>query len=381
MNPAQALQQEYERALLGRAHADPAQRIVLARLVQLAECLQATPPADPFSRWFARQWVASFWRRRFTPQSCRGLYLWGSVGRGKTWLVDMFCAQLGAGDVQRLHFQHLMRDVHRKLRHGGNEERPLRRVAASFARRARVLCIDEFGVHDIGDAMLVHGLLEALLLQGVTLVCTSNTPPQRLYEDGLQRARFLPAIDLIQARLDVMEIGTGPDYRLRELAGSATWFDSGSAATRRQMERLFLALAGDTDAKTSAVEIEGRKMPVRLSAHGMLWFDFPTLCEGPRSAGDYIALADEWHTVFLSDIPVFTDASDDAARRFISLVDELYDRRVKLVASAAADPEELYRGERLRDSFARTVSRLIEMRSRTYLAEAHQSGLGARERE
>lgn len=377
MNPAQALQQEYERALQRRAHAaDPAQRIVLARLGQLADCLQSIPPPGALRRWLATRWP-----HRFTLQSCRGLYLWGDVGRGKTWLVDLFCTQQQPGDVHRLHFQHLMREVHRKLRRGKNEERPLRQVAASFARRARVLCIDEIGVHDIGDAMLVHGLLEALLVHGVTLVFTSNTPPQRLYEDGLQRARFLPAIDLIQARLDVLEIGAGPDYRLRELEGSATWFDSNSTATDGQMQRLFLALAGDSATDSPVmVDIEGRSLPVRRSAHGTLWFDFATLCEGPRSAGDYIALADEWHTLFLSDIPVFTNASDDSARRFISLVDELYDRRVKLVASAAAAPEDLYQGDRLRDSFVRTVSRLIEMRSRAYLGEAHQSGVALRER-
>jgi cell division protein ZapE len=257
----------------------------------------------------------------------------------------------------------------------------LRQVAASFARRTRVLCIDEFGVHDIGDAMLIHGLLEALLRQGVTLVCTSNTPPGQLYANGLQRARFLPAIELLQTQLDVMEIGAGPDYRLRELEGSPTWFDSGDAATEGKMQRLFRALAGDAgEGAPATVEIEGRSLPVRNCAHGMLWFDFATLCEGPRSSGDYIALADEWHTLFLSDIPVLTSASDDAARRLVSLVDELYDRRVKLVASAAAGPEQLYRGERLRDSFARTVSRLIEMRSPAYLGGAHVSGVAVRER-
>ena len=378
MSPAQALQQEYERAVQRRALViDPAQGVVVARLGHLADCLDATPAPGPF-----RRWLASRWPRRFRRQSCQGLYLWGDVGRGKTWLVDLFCLQQRPSDVLRLHFQHLMREVHRQLRRGRHQERPLRHVAASIARRARVLCIDEFGVHDIGDAMLLHGLLDALLSQGVVLVCTSNTPPDQLYANGLQRARFLPAIELLQARLDVMEIGVGPDYRLRELEGSPTWFDSRNPAADGQMERLFRALAGDAAAEAPAtVDLEGRSLPVRRSAHGMLWFDFATLCEGPRSAGDYIALADEWHTLFLSNVPVFTSTSDDAARRFISLVDELYDRRVKLVASAAASPETLYQGERLRDSFARTASRLIEMRSSAYLGGAHQSGVVPRERE
>jgi len=377
LSPAQALQQEYERAVQRRALVvDPAQGIVLARLGQLADCLEAEPPPGRMQRW-----LASHWPRRFRLSCCRGLYLWGDVGRGKTWLVDLFCSQQRPVDVHRLHFQHLMREVHRQLRNGQGQERPLRQVAALFARRTRVLCIDEFGVHDIGDAMLIHGLLEALLRQGVTLVCTSNTPPGQLYANGLQRARFLPAIELLQTQLDVMEIGAGPDYRLRELEGSPTWFDSGDATTEGRMQRLFGALAGDAGEEAPAtVDIEGRSLPVRKCAHGMLWFDFATLCEGPRSAGDYIALADEWHTLFLSDIPVLTSASDDAARRFVTLVDELYDRRVKLVASAAASPEQLYRGERLRDSFARTVSRLIEMRGPAYLGGAHVSGVAVRER-
>ena len=257
----------------------------------------------------------------------------------------------------------------------------MRQVAASFARRARVLCIDEFGVHDIGDAMLVHGFLEALLIQGVILVCTSNTPPAQLYANGLQRARFLPAIELLQSQLDVMEIGAGPDYRLRELEGSAP----GSIRRTRPRTARWSACSAHwletlPRKRRKTVDIEGRSLPVRSSAHGMLWFDFATLCEGPRSAGDYIALADEWQTLFLSNVPVFTNSSDDAARRFISLVDELYDRRVKLVASAAASPEELYQGERLRESFARTSSRLIEMRSHAYLGGAHQSGVVVRER-
>jgi cell division protein ZapE len=293
--------------------------------------------------------------------------------------MDLFCDQLPPGVAQRLHYQHLMREVHRQLAsrqdQGASRERPLWAVATSFARRARVLCIDEFAVHDIGDAMLMDGLLDGLLRQGVSLVCTSNTAPQRLYEHGLQRARFLPAIELLQERLDIMEIGAGPDYRLRELQGSAIWFRSQDPATGSNMERLFHALSGNgqsTGART--LEIEGRDLPVRAATHGMAWFDFAVLCAGPRSAGDYIVLADEMHTLFLSDVPVFLETDDDAARRFINLVDELYDRKVKLVASGAAEPDQLYRGVRLRDSFARTASRLVEMRSHDYLARAHQAG-------
>jgi cell division protein ZapE len=374
LSPARALQQSYERAVQRRALVDdPAQRLVLARLGRLADCLQAAPRAGSLRLWLARAWPT-----RFGLQPCRGVYLWGGVGRGKTWLMDLFCDQLRPGDALRLHYQHLMREVHRLLARGQGRERPLEAVAATFARRARLLCIDEFVVQDIGDAMLMDGLLDGLLRRGVALLCTSNTAPQRLYENGLQRARFLPAIELLQQRLDVLQIGAGTDYRLRELKGSATWFAQ-DPASGQQMRRLFEALSGDDASERASgsariLEIEGRQLPVRGAAHGMAWFDFAVLCTGPRSAGDYIELADEMHTLFLSDVPVFRDADDDAARRFISLVDELYDRRVKLVASAAAEPDQLYHGARLRDAFARTASRLIEMRSHDYLARAHQAG-------
>jgi cell division protein ZapE len=382
LSPAQALQQDYELAVQRRALADdPAQRLVLARLGQLADCLLAAP-----GRGWLRRWLSRRWPNRFGGRPCRGVYLWGGVGRGKTWLVDLFCDRLPRGDVQRLHYQHLMREVHRRLASsrelGASQEQPLRQVAATFARRARVLCIDEFAVLDIGDAMLMDGLLDGLLRQGVALVCTSNTPPQRLYENGLQRARFLPTIQLLQERLDVIEIGAGPDYRLRELEGSTTWFRSQDPGSAGQMQRLFVALSGHPLAEygARALDIEGRALPVRAATHGMAWFDFTALCAGPRSASDYIALADELHTLFLSDVPVFQETGDDAARRFMSLVDELYDRRVKLVASAAAEPDQLYRGERLRDAFARTSSRLVEMRNHEYLARAHQAGTAGRDR-
>jgi cell division protein ZapE len=374
LSPAQALQLAYERGVQRALTDDSAQRQVLARLGQLADCLQATPPDSSLRRWFFSRWP-----ERFGLQPCRGIYIWGGVGRGKTWLMDLFCDQLAPGVVQRFHYQHLMREVHRQLARGRGRERPLRAVAASFARRARVLCVDEFAVQDIGDAMLMDGLLDGLLRQGMTLVCTSNIAPRRLYEHGLQRARFLPAIELIERRLDVVEIGAGLDYRLRELQGSATWFSSVDPASEEKMRQLFVALAGGAADRAGAgrtLEIEGRKLPVRAATHGMAWFDFAALCAGPRSASDYIALADELHSLFLSDVPVFHETDDDAARRFISLVDELYDRGVKLVASAAAEPDQLYRGERLHAVFTRTASRLVEMRSQEYLGRAHQAGTG-----
>jgi cell division protein ZapE len=262
-----------------------------------------------------------------------------------------------------MHFQHFMREVHARRRGLGGAERPLDRIASQLARTARAWCLDEFMVQDIGDAMILHGVLEGLLRRGVVLVITSNTPPQRLYEGGLQRERFLPAIALLTRLLDVIEIGAGVDYRRQQLARAETWLDSGDASAAARMHALFERLAG-----TGAVDrertmlVEDRTIPARAHAGGMAWFDFAALCEGPRSADDYIALARQLHTVFLSGVPVFDGSNDDAARRFIALVDELYDQRVRLVIAAAAGPAALYRGERLRGAFERTASRLIEMR-------------------
>jgi cell division protein ZapE len=205
----------------------------------------------------------------------------------------------------------------------------------------------------------------------VVLVLTSNTPPSRLYAGGLQRERFLPAIALLERQLDVVELGAGPDYRLRELQNTSTYLPAGDAGTPARMQQLFTRLAGapGIDAAPELM-IEGRAIATRGHAGGLAWFDFAALCEGPRAAADYIAIAQQFHTVFLSDVPLFDGRNDDAARRFIALIDELYDRRVRLVLSAAAEPTRLYRGERLRGPFERTASRLIEMRSAAYLGAA-----------
>ena len=241
---------------------------------------------------------------------------------------------------------------------------PLERVAAQFASEARIWCLDEFMVQDIGDAMILHGMLDGLLRRGVVLVLTSNTPPQRLYEGGLQRERFLPAIALLVRHLDVVEMGAGDDFRQRQLAEAELYLDAGADGTTARMLDLFERLAGKAAVdRGGAMQVEDRSLATRAHAGGMAWFDFATLCEGPRSADDYIALARRLHTLFLSDVPVFDGGNDNAARRFIALIDELYDQRVKLVVSAAAEPAALYRGERLQAPFQRTASRLIEMRN------------------
>jgi len=343
---------------------DAAQAFVVERLQALLDGLSGDDPMRRL-RMKLRRWLHVTRAARYE-QSCRGIYLWGPVGRGKTWLMDSFQQQLPHS--RRMHFQHLMREVHARLARLRQRSRPLDLVAAQLASEARVWCIDEFEVHDIGDAMILHALLSALIARGVVLVMTSNTPPSRLYAGGLQRERFLPAIALLERQLDVIELTGGPDYRLRQLRSAQTYLSTQRSGTSEDMQRLFGQLAGTTAIDRAPVmQIEERPVATRAHAGGMAWFDFSALCEGPRSAADYIALARQLHTVFLSDVPVFDGGNDDAARRFIALIDELYDRRVRLVISAAAEPDQLYRGERLRGAFERTASRLIEMRSADYL--------------
>lgn len=355
----------YQRALRTESRAaDTAQAAVAQRLTDLADCL-ANP--DPIRRLRMKlRGMLHLWRGVRYERCCRGVYLWGPVGRGKTWLMDLFHQQVPHS--RRLHFQHLMREVHGRLARLRRRARPLDLLAAQFAAEARVWCVDEFQVQDIGDAMILHGLLGALLDRGVVLVLTSNAPPARLYAGGLQRERFLPAIALLERQLDVVELDGGPDYRLQQLQNAATYLPSTDSTTPARMRELFARLAGATGVDPAPVMmIEDRTIATRGHAGGLAWFDFAALCEGPRAAADYIAIARQIHTVFLSDVPVFDGRNDDAARRFIALIDELYDRRVRLVLSAAAEPAGLYRGERLRGAFERTASRLIEMRSAAYL--------------
>jgi cell division protein ZapE len=267
-----------------------------------------------------------------------------------------------------------MREIHVRRRTVRGQERPLDRIAGLMARSARVYCLDEFMVQDIGDAMILHGVLNGLLRRGVVLVITSNTPPERLYEGGLQRERFLPAIALLCRELDVLQVGSGADYRQRQLQSTPTYLPAKDSGSTARKAALFRKLAGTADLhRATTMIIEDRPLDTVYHADRMAWFGFSALCEGPRSADDYIAIARSLHTVFLSDVPVFDNSNDDPARRFIALIDELYDQHVRLVISAAAEPAELYRGERLKEAFSRTSSRLIQMRSATYLAQERDS--------
>jgi cell division protein ZapE len=301
-----------------------------------------------------------------------GLYLWGSVGRGKTFLMDLFAASLPHGVALRRHFHRFMGEVHESLRELGDRQNPLVDVAAGIAARCRVLCLDEFLVNDIGDAMILANLLEALFARGVTLITTSNTAPANLYKDGLQRARFLPAIASIEAHCHVVEMISAHDWRLRALTHAPVYHTPPGAEAERELSRIFSTQAQGEVIDGGELVINDRPIPVRKRADNVLWFDFPALCDGPRAVADYITLAKAGPAVIISNVPQFTIYSEDPAKRFIQLVDEFYDRHVKLILSAGAPITELYDGERLRAEFGRTESRLIEMQSQEYLAQPHR---------
>ncbi|EKM5065890.1 AFG1 family ATPase [Cronobacter turicensis] len=303
----------------------------------------------------------------------RGLYMWGGVGRGKTWLMDLFFHSLPGERKLRLHFHRFMLRVHEELAALQGQADPLDVVADGFKAQADVICFDEFFVSDITDAMLLGGLMQALFARGITLVATSNIPPDELYRNGLQRTRFLPAIEAIKANCDVMNVDAGIDYRLRTLTQAHLWLSPRGEETTRQMDALWQALAGAprNAAAAPSLEINHRPLPTLGVENQTLAASFATLCVDARSQHDYIALSRQFHTVLLFDVPVMTTSTENAARRFIALVDEFYERQVKLVVSADASLESIYQGEQLKFEFKRCLSRLQEMQSEEYLKRPH----------
>jgi cell division protein ZapE len=341
---------------------DPAQHPALRELDRIHAALCEPARGGVLGRLLGRD-----------PDAPRGLYLWGGVGRGKTFLIDLFYDGLPIREKRRTHFHRFMRAVHERLRVHAGQRDPLRAIAREWRAQLRVLVLDEFFVSDIGDAMLLGRLLERLFAEGVVLVTSSNTLPSQLYHGGLQRARFLPAIALIERHCAVLQLDSPQDYRLRALTRSPVYRQPLDAESDAWLGSRWHELGGDDAHRDAGIQLDGRRIAVRARCDGMAWFDFAALCEGPRAAGDYIEIAREFHTVLLGGIPVLDARSDDAARRFVTLVDELYDRHVNLVCTAAAPPTALYAGERLAGAFERTVSRLIEMRSAEYLAQEHRS--------
>jgi cell division protein ZapE len=349
---------------------DPAQQDALAELDRIHDALLASDGTKP---GLVRRALI----RLRPPPPVRGLYLWGGVGRGKTFLTELLFETLPITRKRRLHFHRFMADIHARLRTLPRQRDPLRIVARDLAADVRLLVLDECVVTDIGDAMLLGHLLELLFARGVTLVATSNIAPKDLYKDGLQRAQFLPAIAAIERECAVLRLDGAHDYRLRHLQQAATWCVPADAARADancddRLRASFARLAMGLPRLAETLQINDRLITARAHADGIVWFDFAALCEGPRAVADYIEIAREYHTVLVSNVPVFDIQNEDAAKRFVMLVDEFYDRHVNLLASAAAAPVALYRGRRHAAEFARTESRLIEMQSDDYLALEHR---------
>lgn len=345
--------------------ADATQRQAVEQLDNLRQrLLQAMQP-----RTF---WQRLAVRRDEAVKLERGLYLWGGVGRGKTWLIDLFYHSLPFKQKQRSHFHRFMQMVHEELKRYRDRADPLDIIAEHIANKTRVLCFDEFYVSDIADAMLLANLLRGLFDRGVTLVATSNCTPDELYKDGLQRGRFLAAIKSLKENTLVLNVDGGIDYRLRHLQHARTWFDSRSGDALSEIQALFSHLAQGEGTKNSTLELNHRKLKVKCSSDDVIWFEFKELCDGPRGSADYIELARCYHSVFVSGMPQLSASSDNQARRFINMVDEFYDRGVKLFVSAATTPEEVYTGTQLGFEFRRTLSRLTEMQSKEYLALPHK---------
>ncbi len=350
----------------GKIKPDPAQREVLRYLQALSQALPDAPRYGALDRLLLRI------RPGHTAiEPLRGLYLWGGVGRGKTFLVDLFHACLPAGTGLRTHFHRFMFGIHEQLKRLDHVESPLDRVADRLARQVRIICFDEFFVSDIADAMILGNLFAGLFQRGVSLVATSNVAPRDLYRDGLQRSRFLPTIDLIEQHTDVVHLQNTTDYRLRALEQAEIYHSPLDHEADHNLLRSFNAIAPDTGRDDMTLKLNGRSLATRRLADGVVWFDFAEICGGPRNAADYIEIARCFHTVLVSGVPVLTGETENEARRFISLVDEFYDRNVKLILSAATALTTLYRGRRLEFEFRRTESRLTEMQSHDYLAREH----------
>lgn len=364
----------YQQALdAGEYQADEVQRQAVTRLEGIYQALQQAPAASvsanglrgKLSRWLGKGAETTSLR------PVQGLYMWGGVGRGKTWLMDMFFHSLPGERKLRLHFHRFMLRVHEELTELQGQENPLEMIADGFKAQTDVVCFDEFFVSDITDAMLLATLLQALFARGITLVATSNIPPDELYRNGLQRARFLPAIALINDYCDVMNVDAGIDYRLRALTQAHLYLTPLDSQTRETMDRMFIKLAGKAGEEAPVLQVNHRPLQAIRAVDGVLAVDFHTLCEEPRSQLDYIALSRLYHSVILYNVQVMGPLKENTARRFLALVDEFYERHVKLVIAAEASMFDIYQGERLKFEYQRCLSRLQEMQSEEYLKLPH----------
>ena len=359
----------------GKVERDPAQLAVVDRLARLE--------GDIIEHRLARKSSSLGWlfARDKKQASLKGLYIYGEVGRGKTMLMDLFYEVSPVQRRRRAHFHEFMIDVHERV-HGLRQkmkvgehagEDPIELVAKDLAREAWLLCFDEFHVTDIADAMILGRLFAQLFTRGVVVVATSNVAPVDLYKDGLNRALFVPFIDMLEAHMDIVRLASRTDFRLEKLAGLAVWHVPADEAADAALDDAWRRLARENDGAAQELALKGRTIHVPRAAMGVARFSFHDLCEQPLAAADYLRIAHEYHTIILDHIPVMTFDNRNAAKRFIILIDTLYDMNVKLIASAAAEPDALYRADEGYEAqeFRRTASRLIEMRSEEYLARPH----------
>lgn len=360
--PAKGMMDAYQKLLASRGYvADAAQMAAATALQDLYTSLL----------YFKVNRGSTLKRLLAPPKPPKGVYFWGGVGRGKSFLMDCFYDSVPYRRKKRIHFHAFMQQIHRDLEQFKGEPDPLLKLAEQIAREVRLLCFDEFHVSDIADAMILGRLLTGLFEHGVILVMTSNYPPEKLYPNGLHRESFLPTIALLQKNLDVFEVEAGVDYRLRALEQVEIYHHPVDAAAEGKMLDYFRVVAGEEGKKGGEVEILGRQVSTVRRGHGVIWFDFQTLCGGPRSQNDYLEIARAYHTVLLSHIPKMTQRQASEARRFTWLVDVFYDHKVKLIATADCEPETLYTEGIQAGEFARTVSRMTEMHSKEYLAQPH----------
>jgi len=366
MTPLERYQHDLDE---GSLQPDAAQAEAVQHLQKVFDELVSTTPAEGGSL------LKKLFKRQEPVANPKGLYFWGGVGRGKTYLMDAFYDSLPFEQKMRVHFHRFMQMAHRKLKELSGQKNPLQVLAREMKADNRVICFDEFFVSDITDAMILGGLMEELFDLGVTLVATSNIVPDDLYMDGLQRQRFLPVIALLKQHTDVLNVDGGVDYRLRVLEQAEIYHYPLDAGANESLMDSFMQLAPDLETITEGekVEIEGRDLTTVRCDDDIVWFEFAELCDGPRSQNDYIEIARLYHAVLLSNVPILGGSKDDQARRFINLVDEFYDRNVKLIISAEASIVELYSGGRLNFEFERTQSRLLEMQSHDYLAQPHKA--------
>ena len=346
---------------------DPAQANAVKHLQRLYEklCADASPTLlQQITSWFGA-----------SSPPVKGLFFWGGVGRGKTYLMDAFYHSLPFNKKMRMHFHHFMGRIHNELTGLEGQKNPLGLVADRLSKEARIICFDEFFVSDIADAMILAGLLEQLFSRGVALVVTSNVEPKDLYLDGLQRARFLPAIDLINTYTTVVHVDGGTDYRLRLLEKADTYYSPLTAQTHERLNHIFLELTPDHSRirDNHTLNVLGRNINSIKTCEDIGWFTFSELCNGPRSQNDYIELASVFHSIILTEVPKLDAGKNDQCRRFIALVDEFYDRSVKLIISAETTLDTLYDDSNLSFEFRRTLSRLQEMQSTQYLARPHKA--------